>query len=175
MQLRKYARKRIHNCCLVQIESPVTHDNCSVSLGKTSWQNFNSQLAAIKKSYNKENMKCLNICYTWIWDMFCPYLCYIHVRKCNMTEPMLHTQKKKNDIQVRLHFFFYICKCIMSFSILVFFFSEFGQMHIKMFQKLRGSDSLVFKDLGIASTDNRWHSAISSSRQQQCLCIILSE
>ena len=36
MQLSKeeYARKRIHNGCLVQIESPVTQDNCSASLGK---------------------------------------------------------------------------------------------------------------------------------------------
>ena len=31
-----------------------------------------------------------------------------------------------------LHFCFYIWKCIMSLSVL-FFFSEFGQMHIKMF------------------------------------------
>ena len=38
---------------------------------------------------------------------------------------------------------FYKCKCVMSFSVLLF--SEFGQMNIKMFQKLRGSDSLVFK------------------------------
>ena len=36
----------------------------------------------------------------------------------------------------------------MSFSVLLV--SEFGQMHIKMFQKLRGSDSLVMKI---------WHSA----------------
>ena len=36
MQLSKeeYARKRIHNGCLVQMESPVTQDNCSASLGK---------------------------------------------------------------------------------------------------------------------------------------------
>ena len=36
MQLSKeeYARKRIHNGCLVQIESPVTQDNCSPSLDK---------------------------------------------------------------------------------------------------------------------------------------------
>ena len=36
MQLSKkeYARKIIHNGCLVQIESPVTQDNCSASLGK---------------------------------------------------------------------------------------------------------------------------------------------
>ena len=36
MQLSKeeYARKRIHNDCLVQIESPVTQNNCSASLGK---------------------------------------------------------------------------------------------------------------------------------------------
>ena len=51
MQLSKeeYARKRIHNGCLVQIESPVTQDNCSGSLGKPRdaeqlppWQNFQS-------------------------------------------------------------------------------------------------------------------------------------
>ena len=36
MQLSKeeYARKRIHNGCLVQIESPVSMDNCLASLGK---------------------------------------------------------------------------------------------------------------------------------------------
>ena len=36
MQLSKeeYARKRTHNGCLIQIESPVTQDNCSASLGK---------------------------------------------------------------------------------------------------------------------------------------------
>ena len=36
MQLLKeeYERKRTHNGCLVQIESPVTQDNCSASLGK---------------------------------------------------------------------------------------------------------------------------------------------
>ena len=51
MQLSKeeYARKRTHNGCLVQIESPVTQDNCLASLGKPrdteqlpSWQNFQS-------------------------------------------------------------------------------------------------------------------------------------
>ena len=51
MQLSKeeYARKRIHNGCLVQTESPVTQDNCSASLGKPcdaeqlpSWQIFQS-------------------------------------------------------------------------------------------------------------------------------------
>ena len=53
MQLSKemYARKIIHNGCLMQIESPVTQDNCSasLSLGKPrdaeqlpSWQNFQS-------------------------------------------------------------------------------------------------------------------------------------
>ena len=49
MQLSKkeYARKRTHNGCLVQIESSVTQDNGSASLGKPrdaeqllSWQNF---------------------------------------------------------------------------------------------------------------------------------------
>ena len=36
MQLSKegYAKKKIHNDCLVQIESTVTQDNCSASLGK---------------------------------------------------------------------------------------------------------------------------------------------
>ena len=36
MQLPKeeYAKKRTHNGCLVQIESPVTQDNCLASLGK---------------------------------------------------------------------------------------------------------------------------------------------
>ena len=36
MQLSKkeYARKRTDNGCLVQIESPVTQENCSASLGK---------------------------------------------------------------------------------------------------------------------------------------------
>ena len=44
----------------------------------------------------------------------------------------------------------------MSFSVLLF--SEFGQMYIKMFQKVRGSNSLVFKtdlDIGMASTDDK--------------------
>ena len=36
MQLsnEEYARKRTHNGCLVQIESPVTQDICLESLGK---------------------------------------------------------------------------------------------------------------------------------------------
>ena len=51
MQLPKeeHARKRIHNGWLMQIESPVTQDNCSASLGKPrdaeqlpSRQNFQS-------------------------------------------------------------------------------------------------------------------------------------
>ena len=57
MQLSKedYTRKRIHNGCLMQIESSVNQDNCSASLVKPrdaeqlpSWQNFNPQLTAIK-------------------------------------------------------------------------------------------------------------------------------
>ena len=58
MQLSKeeYARKRTHNGCLVQIESPVTQDNWSASLGKlNSYRRdriFNPQLTAIKNSYN---------------------------------------------------------------------------------------------------------------------------
>ena len=51
MQLSKeeYARKRTHNDCLLQIESPVTLDSYLPSLGKPrdaeqllSWQNFQS-------------------------------------------------------------------------------------------------------------------------------------
>ena len=51
MQLSKeeYARKRLHNGCLVQIESLVTQDNCLASLGNPrdaeqllSWQNIQS-------------------------------------------------------------------------------------------------------------------------------------
>ena len=51
MQLSKeeYARKRTRNGCLMQIESPVTQDNCLASLDKPrdaeplpSWQNFQS-------------------------------------------------------------------------------------------------------------------------------------
>ena len=52
-------------------------------------------------------------------------------------------------------FFLHMTMCNVLFS---FTFSEFGQMHIKMFQKLRESDSLVFKvwtGLGIASTDDK--------------------
>ena len=65
MQLSKeeYAGKRIHNGCLMQIESPVTQDNCSASLGRPRYAEqlrrdriFNLQLTAIKNSYNKENV-----------------------------------------------------------------------------------------------------------------------
>ena len=62
MQLskEKYARKRTHNGCLVQIESPVAQDNCSTSLGKPcdakQLPSFNSQLTAIRNSYNKVNL-----------------------------------------------------------------------------------------------------------------------
>ena len=51
MQLSKeeYARKKIHNGCLVRTEILVTQNNCSASLGKPrdaeqlpSWQNFQS-------------------------------------------------------------------------------------------------------------------------------------
>ena len=59
MQLSKeeYARKRTHNG-LVQIESPVTQDNCSASLGKRYRHEriFNPQLTAIKNSYTKVNV-----------------------------------------------------------------------------------------------------------------------
>ena len=75
MQLLKeeYARKRIHNGCLMQIESPVTQDNCSASLGKPrdaeqllSWQNFQSQplkILIIKKMCNVEHLLHTNMNY----------------------------------------------------------------------------------------------------------------
>ena len=92
--------------------------------------------------------------------MCCPYLCYIW--KCNMAEPMLHT---KHDTLYLVSALFYIWKCVMSISVLLF--SEFGQRHIKMFQKVqeRCSVSLVFKI---------WTSAkpllmISGSWQSLCL------
>ena len=74
-----------------------------------------------------ENVIWLNLCYTQIYD-----------------------------IQMCLHFCFFLhMKMCNVLSVLLF--SEFGQMHIKMFQKLEGSDSLVFSDLdlGIASTDDK--------------------
>ena len=73
-----------------------------------------------------------------VWDIFCPYLCYI--RKFNIAEPMLHIKIWYLSVSA---LFFYIWKCVMSFSVLLF--SEFEQMYIKMFQKLRESDSLAFK------------------------------
>ena len=78
---------------------------------------FNQQLIAIKKSYNKvcncvmfEHLLHTNMRY------FCPYLCYI--RKCNMAEPMLHTKIWYLSVSA---LFFYIWKCVMSFSVLLFF------------------------------------------------------
>ena len=65
MQLTKeeYARKRIRNGCLVQIESPVTQDNCSPSLDKpgdaeqlASWQNFQPAAHSHQNSCNKKNV-----------------------------------------------------------------------------------------------------------------------
>ena len=64
MQLSKeeYARKRTHNGCLVQIESPVTQDNCLASLKPRDAEQlpsdriFNPRLTVIKSSYNKVNV-----------------------------------------------------------------------------------------------------------------------
>ena len=70
---------------------------------------------------------------------FCLYLCYI--RKCNMAEPMLHTKIWYLSVSALFFLHMKMCNVLFSFT----FFSEFGQMHIKMFQTLEGSDSLVFK------------------------------
>ena len=61
--------------------------------------------------------------------------------KCIMAEPLLHT---KNMITCNCTFV-HMKMCNVHFRIS--FFSEFGQLHIKMFQKVqeRGSVSLVFK------------------------------
>ena len=65
MQLSKeeYARKRIHNGCLVRIENPDTQENCSHHSASLTMTNsyprdriFNPHLTAIKDSYNKENV-----------------------------------------------------------------------------------------------------------------------
>ena len=58
----EYARKRTHNGCLVQIESPVTQDvwhHSASFLMLNSYRRdriFNTQLTAIKNSYNKVNV-----------------------------------------------------------------------------------------------------------------------
>ena len=70
------------------------------------------------------------------------FLVHTYVTYENVIWPNLcYTQKY--DIWVRLHFFLHMKMCNVLFSFT--FFSEFGQMHIKMFQKPEGSDSLVFK------------------------------
>ena len=64
MQLLKeeYARKRLHNGCLMQIESPVTQDNYSASLDRQASRCWTVTVVAefsittVKKSYNKENV-----------------------------------------------------------------------------------------------------------------------
>ena len=150
----------------MQIESPVTQDNCSASLGKPRdaeqlpwWQNLQSAAYShwkflLRKCVMFEHLLHTNMSY------FCPYLC--HIPKCNVAEPMLHIK----IWYLCLHFFLNIWKCVMSFPVLLF--SEFGQMHIKMFQKLMGSDSLVFKIwTSTYSSDDKWHLAfpLSNSRQ----------
>ena len=58
MQLSKkeYARKRTHNGCLVQTESPVTQDNCRASLGKLRDAEQLPSEFSIRSSYNKVNV-----------------------------------------------------------------------------------------------------------------------
>ena len=160
MQLLKEetARKRIHNDCLVQIESPVTQDTVwhhSAKLGMlNSYRRdriFNPQLTTIKNSYNKE------MCNVWTFvtreytnmryllSILLVSDCRFGVSPVNYPDPYLcYKNMISKCVCTFFFFFFYICKCVMSFSVLVFF-SEFGQMHIKMFQKQRGSDSLIFK------------------------------
>ena len=94
MQLSKeeYVRKRIHNGCLVQTESPITQDNCSASLSKPrdaeqlpSWQNFQSQplkILIIKKMCNvrtyvtHENETFFVLTYVTYKNVIWPNLCY---------------------------------------------------------------------------------------------------
>ena len=66
---------------------------------------------------------------------FCPYLCYI--QKWIMAEPMLHTKICYLSVSA-----LFLQNVNVWYPFHFYFFSEFGQMHITMFQKLRGS---VFK------------------------------
>ena len=73
-----------------------------------------------------------------VWDIFCPYLCYI--RKCNMAEPMLHTKiwylsvsalsflhmKMCNHVNINVYAKFHHNSPLSS---AIFTFSEFGARH----------------------------------------------
>ena len=150
MQLSKeeYARTRIHNGCLVQIESPVTQDNCSASFSRcwtvTVVTEFSIRSPQPLKILIIKKMCNVGTFNTHEYHQYETFFVHTYVTYENVIWPNLCYTQKYDICVCTFFFFFYICKWVMSFSVLLFF-SEFGQMHIKMFQKLRGSDSLVFK------------------------------
>ena len=86
---------------------------------------FNSLLTAIKILIIKK-MCNVRTFVTHKYEMFCTYITYENVLWPNL----FYTQKMISCICTFLH-----TKCVMSISVLLF--SEFGQLHIKMFQKVQ--------------------------------------
>ena len=93
----EYARKRIHNGCLVQIESPslrITVRHHSESLAMLNSYRcdriFNPQLTAIKILIIKK-MCNVRTFVTHEYEIFFVHS-YVTYEKCNMAEPMLHTK-----------------------------------------------------------------------------------
>ena len=89
MQLSKeeYARKRIHNGCLVQIESPVTQANCSTLTAVTEFSIRSSQplkILIIKKKCNVRTFVTheykIFFVHTYVTyeNVIWPNLCYTH-------------------------------------------------------------------------------------------------
>ena len=91
-----------------------------------------------------------------------------------MAEPMLHTKIWYLSVSA---LFFYIWKCVMSVSVLLFLriWTDANQ-NVPKAERVRFT-CFYDLDLGIASTGDKWHlaSPLSSSRQWQCLCTILSK
>ena len=74
----EFARKRTHDGCLVQIESPVIQDNC-----------YRRDRIFNKNSYDKVNVRKF-VTHEYGMRYFLSIL-MLH-RKCNMADPMLHTK-----------------------------------------------------------------------------------
>ena len=112
MQLSKeeYARKEHKTILWCKLKVPslritVRHHSPSLAMLNSYHRDriFNPQLTAIKNSYNKINVQCSNICYTRIWDMFCPYVTYENVIWPNVS----YTQKKIYKCVCTFFFFTY--------------------------------------------------------------------
>ena len=105
MSKEEYARKRIHNGCLVQIESPsprITVRHHSESLAMLNSYRcdriFNPQLTAIKILIIKKMCK-VRTFVTHEYEIFFFFFfffffvhTYVTYEKCNLAEPMLHTK-----------------------------------------------------------------------------------